>query len=307
MSSVNKSGEAAERSAASVVFTIYCHIHTESGRRYVGQTKKTMLKRWNQHVYTANGKMKGWSHFANAIRVYGKDAFSHEVLEVCHDLDSANEAEKRWIAHFDTTNPEKGFNFKSGGDHQPHPVRNPWDRPGFREKHPVTIGACHTPEARARSKAALNTPESRARRSAAAKSVMADPTVQERRRAFQDDPAYRERIAESLRASLSDPDARARQSEAARLANARPEVKERISAAAKEAFSDPEVKARHSAAVREAQSRPELLERRRVYRASPETRAKISAASTGRKHSPEVVARMKDLYWSRIVSAVLAA
>jgi hypothetical protein len=120
--------------AASDVFTIYCHIHTESGRRYIGQTKKTWRKRWNQHVYTALGEKNGWSHFANAIRKYGKNAFTHEVLEICHNLESANASEKKWIAHFETTDPKKGFNFKSGGDHRPHQITNPWDRPEFRSK-----------------------------------------------------------------------------------------------------------------------------------------------------------------------------
>lgn len=39
-----------------VRYTVYCHIHIESGRRYVGLTKLTMMKRWNQHVYNAESK-----------------------------------------------------------------------------------------------------------------------------------------------------------------------------------------------------------------------------------------------------------
>lgn len=127
--SSRKSGE------ASSVFTIYCHIHRESGRRYVGQTRKTWKQRWNQHVYTAEKlAKKGWSHFANAIRKYGKDAFSHEVLETCATVDLANVAEEKWIAHFNTRDPLFGFNIKKGGDHVPHPMdREYWNRPGFRE------------------------------------------------------------------------------------------------------------------------------------------------------------------------------
>ena len=75
-------------------YTIYCHTHTESGRRYIGLTKLTMMKRWNSHIYTANhvknGKLAATGHFPNAIRKYGKDAFSHEVLEVCSTLEEAN-------------------------------------------------------------------------------------------------------------------------------------------------------------------------------------------------------------------------
>ena len=119
-------------------WTIYCHTHVASGRRYIGLTKMGVMKRWNRHVYSANrGLGKGFSHFANAIRKYGKNAFSHEVLEVCDSLESANAAEERWIKHFDTRDPDKGFNLLPGGSHAPHPVKNPWDRPEYRERASV--------------------------------------------------------------------------------------------------------------------------------------------------------------------------
>lgn len=97
-----------------------------------------MMFRWNQHIYNANSRPEGKrSHFWAAIRKYGKDAFSHEILEVCGTLEEANLAEAKWIDHFDSRNPEKGFNLMKGGEHIPHPKKNPWDDPGFREK--VTI------------------------------------------------------------------------------------------------------------------------------------------------------------------------
>ena len=73
------------------VWTIYCHIHTESGRRYIGLTKVSMMRRWNQHVLKSRTcTTKAKIYFCNAIRKYGKDAFSHKVLEVCHHIDDAN-------------------------------------------------------------------------------------------------------------------------------------------------------------------------------------------------------------------------
>jgi len=101
----------------------------------VGLTKLTMMKRWNQHVYQAKRKQgKGCRFFWNAIRRYGKDAFDHEVLEVCSTLEEANAAEEEWIAHFDTRDSGNGFNLSPGGAHTPHPIKNPWDRPGYRDK-----------------------------------------------------------------------------------------------------------------------------------------------------------------------------
>ena len=144
-------------------WTLYCHIHAASGRRYVGLTKKTMLHRWNRHVYHALKRNDG-THFQRAIRKYGKDAFSHEVLEVCHSLEVANLAEECWIELFDTRNPEKGFNLAKGGEHAPHPVRkNPWGDPIFRDAGMRNLEkarlAALTPESRSTQKAACNSPE----------------------------------------------------------------------------------------------------------------------------------------------------
>lgn len=118
---------------------VYCHIHVESNRRYIGLTKHSMLKRWNRHVYSANkiknGKFYITSHFSNAIRKYGKDAFSHEILGKNLTLEEANELEKEKILEFDTRNPEKGFNImKGGGFYQSNKIKNPWDRPEYRAK-----------------------------------------------------------------------------------------------------------------------------------------------------------------------------
>jgi|WetSurMetagenome_2_1015567.scaffolds.fasta_scaffold56958_4 hypothetical protein len=117
-------------------FIIYCHIHIESGRRYIGLTKKTMMQRWNQHIYSANSRPEGKrSHFWAAIRKFGPQAFSHEVLEICETLEEANLAEAKWIDHFNSRDPQFGFNLAPGGEHIPHPIRkNPYDDPGFKAR-----------------------------------------------------------------------------------------------------------------------------------------------------------------------------
>lgn len=167
------------------VWTIYCHTHTESGRRYVGLTKLTMMKRWNSHVYTANrvkgGKPAVTGHFPNAIRKYGKDAFSHEILEVCATLEEANAREEHWINFYDTRNPEKGFNLAKGGEHRPHPIKNnPWGHPGYRERVSASMKArCEDPiyrmEMSQRSNEVLSRSEVRKKLSAATSQQFSSP------------------------------------------------------------------------------------------------------------------------------------
>lgn len=141
-----------------MLWTIYCHTHIESGRRYIGLTKQTWQKRWKNHVYAAKSSKGGKWHFPNAIRKYGAAAFSHEVLEVCGTLEEANSAEERWIEYFDTRNPEKGFNLTKGGGHTPHPFKNPWERPEYRNKLCVIAKArWQDPNYRAKATAATRT------------------------------------------------------------------------------------------------------------------------------------------------------
>jgi len=167
-------------------WTVYCHIHAATGRRYVGLTKKTLLQRWNQHVYTANRTKvgKGVSHFANAIRAYGKEAFSHEVLGFCNTLEEANLLEEDRIEFYDTRNPAKGFNLVKGGSHVPHPIKNPWDRIEYREKALENLKNIHqlsqTAEARFKRKSTFQTSESRSKRSDSSKETRMRPEVKSR-------------------------------------------------------------------------------------------------------------------------------
>ncbi len=181
-----------------MVWTIYCHTHIDSGRQYVGLTRYTMMHRWNQHCAQARRSKDGRSHFPNAIRKYGKDAFSHRVLEICHDLESANAVEKRWIEELGTRDPDKGFNLMRGGQHTPHPYSSPWDRPGYRAargiiskslwEDPTYRGKIQSTRAQT-----LATAGSREKLSSASKALW-------------EDPDFRERTSDSIKKKWEDPD-----------------------------------------------------------------------------------------------------
>lgn len=200
-------------SAKSVKFTIYCHTHIDSGRRYVGLTSQTMEKRWKNHVHAAKySKGKNQYHFANAIRKYGKDAFTHEVLEVHSSLTEANTREEFWIEHFKTRDPQFGFNISPGGSHIPHPVRNPWDRPEYREKMKAVIpkltAAGLSPEARAKTVAALKTSEFRQKAAELTRQQFSSPEsrlkMSETIKALHQIPEIAEKFASGLRSSNAE-------------------------------------------------------------------------------------------------------
>lgn len=204
----------------SATWTVYCHIHRESGRRYVGLTKRTWQERWRGHLHGAGRGVR--THFANAIRKYGPEAFDHEVLEVCHTLEEANEREQHWIWTYDTRNPLRGFNLAEGGNHVPHPIRkNPWDDPAYRAKKLESIrrnwddpdyrAACVAATRRAKS-----TEESRLKSSVNSRTLWSDPGFRDRvtdsnKRTYED-PVVRDRAVLSMKRSFARPESRAKRS-----------------------------------------------------------------------------------------------
>jgi hypothetical protein len=181
-----------------------------------------MLKRWNQHVSKSRSSKGGRWHFPNAIRKYGPEAFSHEILEVCTDLEVANLAEKCWIELYDTRNPEKGFNLTKGGAHAPHLIRkNPWDDPAYRKR-------C----------------------TEAARATFNDPEVRSKIRQAQSALEYCERKAAINREISSRPEVRARMATAFSGKSHTPETCERIRSAHRGRKLGPEHVAKMSESIR---------------------------------------------------------
>lgn len=94
---------------------VYCAVHLESGRIYVGKTYD-FAHRYETHLKAARGNSKAYFH--NALRKYGYEAFSWTILERFHndDVAAASEAEKRWIRFWGSNDPKFGFNMTLGGD-----------------------------------------------------------------------------------------------------------------------------------------------------------------------------------------------
>jgi hypothetical protein len=134
-------------------------------------------------VSHAKTSKDGRWHFPNAIRKYGKDAFSHEVLAQSWTLEGANATEEELILQYDTRNPEKGFNLAKGGGSQPNLVRrNPWDDPKYREKRTAQSkelwkDPIFRKNVITAATAALNTTESKIKRSVISKETNSRPEV----------------------------------------------------------------------------------------------------------------------------------
>jgi group I intron endonuclease len=87
---------------------IYKVTNTVNGNFYIGQTKMRLGSRWSKHKQDAR-EGKGWV-LASAIRKYGVESFSMEVLEHCNSKEELNLAEIRRIAEM-----KPAYNSCAGG------------------------------------------------------------------------------------------------------------------------------------------------------------------------------------------------
>jgi len=98
------------------MYTLYKITCSANGKAYVGYTSKTAEERFRAHLL--NAKWKRRTALYDAIRKYGPEAFSVEVLLACKDHASACEHEVRLIAEMNCLLPA-GYNMTLGGDGVP--------------------------------------------------------------------------------------------------------------------------------------------------------------------------------------------
>ena len=88
----------------------YCiYKHTLPNQKvYIGKTCD-VKRRWRACNYVGN-----W-FFYNAIQEYGWENITHEILEDNLTLEEANEKEKYYVALYQSTNSQYGYNLRAGG------------------------------------------------------------------------------------------------------------------------------------------------------------------------------------------------
>ena len=91
---------------------IYKATSKTTGKVYIGQTQSTLEERIRKHQVASENKQY---HFYNAIRKYGFDDFTWEIIEDnINDVDTLNEREIYWIEYYNSY--ENGYNSTRGGE-----------------------------------------------------------------------------------------------------------------------------------------------------------------------------------------------
>ena len=91
-------------------YVVYLHT-SPSGKRYVGITCTAVEKRWRH----GNGYYKN-KYFARAIKKYGWENFTHEIVAEGLSKVEAEEIEQSLIMRYQSSVKLYGYNIKSGGD-----------------------------------------------------------------------------------------------------------------------------------------------------------------------------------------------
>lgn len=96
---------------------IYKFTHVETGRSYVGQTIQDPNQRRLEHISGSRYSTKTY-HFHNALKKYGIDAFTFEVIDTASTLEELNLLEEKYVNEFDSIN--NGFNIRQAGGNKLH-------------------------------------------------------------------------------------------------------------------------------------------------------------------------------------------
>lgn len=95
-------------------FEVYKITNKVNNKIYIGITNQGAGVRYLHHLYEARSGSPFPIH--NAIRKYGKNNFTLEIVELCETSEILKEREKYWIAFYNSTDRSIGYNMTEGGD-----------------------------------------------------------------------------------------------------------------------------------------------------------------------------------------------
>lgn len=94
-------------------YEVYKLTNLVNNKVYIGCTTQGSGSRFQKHICKANSGSDYPLH--QALREFGDKKFKLDILEFCNSEEEMQTREIFYIANFDSTNPERGYNVRSGG------------------------------------------------------------------------------------------------------------------------------------------------------------------------------------------------
>lgn len=95
-------------------YDVYKITNKVNNKVYIGITSKGISARWKEHIYSAEHGCPFKLH--NAIRKYGKENFSIELIDFCNSWEELTEKEQYYISEYKSLQDKFGYNMTEGGD-----------------------------------------------------------------------------------------------------------------------------------------------------------------------------------------------
>ena len=86
---------------------IYKITNIQNNKIYIGQTIRPVKDRFNRHINDALNNIID-THFARAIRKYGKENFNIEIIDCAQSQEELNKKEQYWIQFYNSV--KEGYN-----------------------------------------------------------------------------------------------------------------------------------------------------------------------------------------------------
>jgi group I intron endonuclease len=96
---------------------IIYQLMSPSGKSYVGQTTRSLKRRWQEHC---GGKQRNGTRIRNAIKKYSPSSFLVQQLSTASNQEELNNLEKVWIILLQSADPQHGYNLTWGGENGNH-------------------------------------------------------------------------------------------------------------------------------------------------------------------------------------------
>jgi len=96
---------------------IYKIVNINDNKVYIGQARNSSVKnKWNAYTSQLKRGVHPNCHLQNAWDQYGTDAFYFEIIDTAEQVEQLDLLEIMWIAKYDSTSRDKGYNIKAGGN-----------------------------------------------------------------------------------------------------------------------------------------------------------------------------------------------
>jgi len=89
---------------------VYMFTNIINDKKYIGITTKILEERYKNHIWNINDG----GYFHNAIKKYGIENFTLEIIDKACSVNELKEKEKYWIKFYNTR--KQGYNLTDGGD-----------------------------------------------------------------------------------------------------------------------------------------------------------------------------------------------